>query len=67
MALSIVPGRVVHERLAEEHLDLVVRPVLRRERLQEHDDALGSRQDIVKGPTKNYAPENPSAAASRSI
>lgn len=41
VALGVVPCRVVHERLAEKHLNLVVAPVLRGQRLQEHDDALG--------------------------
>ena len=40
MALRVVPGRVVNEGLAEEHLDLVVRPVLCWEGLEEHDYTL---------------------------
>lgn len=40
VALGIMPGRIVNERLAEKHFDLVVGPPLRRERLEEHDDAL---------------------------
>ena len=44
MALRVVPRRIVHERLAEEHLDLVVRPALRREGLQVHDDPLDRSQ-----------------------
>jgi hypothetical protein len=43
VALRVVPDRIEHERLAEEHLDFVVRPILCRQRLQEHDNALGSR------------------------
>ena len=40
MALGVVPRRVVDERLAKQHLDLVVRPALCWQRLQEHDDPL---------------------------
>lgn len=40
MALRVGPYRVEDEGLTEEHLDLVVRPVLRGERLEKHDDAL---------------------------
>jgi hypothetical protein len=41
VALCVVPDRIQHERLAEEHLDFVVRPILCWQRLQEHNDALG--------------------------
>lgn len=41
VALCVVPDRIKHERLAEQHLDFVVRPVLCWQRLQEHNDALG--------------------------
>lgn len=40
VALRVVPDRIEQERLAEEDLDFVVRPILRRQRLQEHNDAL---------------------------
>lgn len=40
MALRVGPYRVEDKGLTEEHFDLVVSPVLRRERLQKHDDAL---------------------------
>lgn len=40
MALRVGPYRVEDEGLTEEHLDLMVRPVLRGERLEKHDDAL---------------------------
>ena len=40
VALRVVPCRVVDQRLAQKHLNLVVSPPLCRERLQEHDDAL---------------------------
>jgi hypothetical protein len=40
MALCVVPGRAEHKRAAEENLDIVVCPILRRERLEEHDDTL---------------------------
>lgn len=40
VALRVVPDRIEHERFAEEHLDFVVRPILCRQRLQEHNDAL---------------------------
>ena len=40
VALCVVPDRIQHERLAEEHLDFVVRPILCWQRLQEHNDAL---------------------------
>lgn len=41
VALCVVPCRVVDERLAEEEFDLMVGPALGRQRLEEHDDALG--------------------------
>ena len=47
MALRVVPRRIVHERLAEKHLDLVVRPALGREGLQVHDDPLDMSQRCV--------------------
>ena len=40
VTLRVVPDRIENERLAEEHLDFVVRPVLCRQGLQEHNDAL---------------------------
>jgi hypothetical protein len=40
VALRVVPRRAEHERAREQHLDVLVRPVLRRQRLQEHDDPL---------------------------
>ena len=40
VALRVVPDRIEQERLAEEDLDFVVRPILCRQRLQEHNDAL---------------------------
>lgn len=45
MALRIMPRRIMDERLAEEHLDLVIRPVLRWERLQKHDNALQTGEE----------------------
>lgn len=46
VALRIVPYGIEDERFAEEHLDLVVSPILRGQRLQEHDNALTvGRQD----------------------
>ena len=44
MALCVVPGRVVHKRLTEKQLDLMVCPALRGQRLEEHDDALQVRE-----------------------
>lgn len=40
VALCIVPDRIKNERLAEEHLDFMVLPILCWQRLQEHNDAL---------------------------
>lgn len=40
MALGVGPYRVEDEGLAEEHFNLVVRPVLCGEGLEKHDDAL---------------------------
>jgi hypothetical protein len=31
VALRVVPDRIEHERLAEEHLDFVIRPILCRQ------------------------------------
>jgi hypothetical protein len=31
VALRVVPDRIEHERLAKEHLDFVVRPILCRQ------------------------------------
>jgi hypothetical protein len=43
MALGIVPYRVKHKSLAQKHLNLVVAPILRWQRLQKHNDALTVR------------------------
>lgn len=70
MALRIMPYRVQHERLAQQHLNLVVVPVLRRQRLQEHDDALNvGMQEVSErlGFGWENAPGSPSGEASRSI
>lgn len=40
MTLGIVPYRIENECLAQQHLNLVIAPVLCGERLQEHDDSL---------------------------
>jgi len=41
MALSIMPYRVEDEGFRQQKFDFMVPPSLRRQGLQEHDDALG--------------------------
>ena len=55
VALGVVPRRVVDERLAEQHLDLVVCPALRWQRLQEHDDPLWKRAASAMSVQKRLA------------
>ena len=43
VTLGIVPDRIEHECLAEEHFYFVVCPILCRQGLQEHNDALCER------------------------
>jgi hypothetical protein len=43
MTLGVVPDRIEHECLAEEHFYFVFCPILCRQGLQEHDDALRER------------------------
>ena len=43
VTLGIVPYRIEHECLAEKHFYFVVCPILCRQGLQEHDDALCRR------------------------
>ena len=65
MALRVLPGIAEHERLAEQQLHVVVRPALRRQRLQEHDDALRHDEHSAKTtPPKGCLPGSPSLAAS---
>jgi hypothetical protein len=46
MTLRIVPYRVEYEGLAEKHLDLVVTPLLRWQRLEEHYDSLTTSKNL---------------------
>lgn len=43
VTLGVMPCRIEHECLAEEHFYFVFCPILCRQRLQEHDDALHER------------------------
>src|ERR1700677_2500844 len=43
VTLGVVPDRIEHECLAEEHFYFVFCPILCRQGLQEHDDALRER------------------------
>lgn len=43
VTLGVMPGRIEYECLAEEHFYFVFCPILCRQRLQEHDDALHER------------------------
>lgn len=55
VTLRVVPDRIENERLAEEHLDFVVRPVLCRQGLQEHNDALRVKVENLRA---RYTHEN---------